>query len=950
MKSLRAFMMCAVSAASVIGCGGSAPDTTASPDPDATPQSEVALPASALAQMKALIEEKAARTPAQRKVSSRLLYAKSGRFGAPKAASLKGGGEAPPGEPTDSRNVLELDDQGRVLVDIKGDLNGGLQREVETLNGAVVHSSVAHRSMRAWLALDNVETLAEKSIVQSIRPAFKATTHRANAKLVTGPRAQRLGKVRDTLEGALLRAPEASGGATNVGAATSQGSAAHLADRARKFYNTNGTGVTIGVLSDSDDFKEQSIATGDLPADTITIPGQDGRPGSGEGTAMMEIVHDVAPGAKLVFATAFISPESFADNIRRLRFEYGCDIIIDDIIYFFESPYQDDIIAAAVIDVTEDGALYFSSAGNEGNWDDGTSGTWEGDFKAAGTLSTLAPVAPGYTVHDFTGEKVISNRVESTGSPLILHWSDSASLDNPLSGNDYDLFVLSDDLRTILDASLDIQDGDDLPFEGVNVAFAGERVIVARNPGSATRAIHLANFRGEMGLSTPGAVFGHAAALDAVATGAVDVAHAVGGEFVAGPLTPVELFSSDGYRRIFYNRNGVRIHGGVTFNSGGGELRFKPEVSGADGVSTTLPPGSGLNPFFGTSAAAPHVGAIAALLIAAVPENDRYRNRQAVLDGGLDIEAAGHDRDSGTGVVSAMRVLQQGGAKPAVFLDLGTVVTTPTTSDAVIPGGGAQVSVQLLNNGGAQARNVSATLSSSSPGVAITQATSAYPNIPAGAGAANVTPFAFTLAPGTVCGSELQFGLQVTFTGRGTSPSTFNFDVLVGRATPPATFSYAGPVAPIPDNNAAGVNVAVNVAGVGSLANLAFSIDGATCTAAIGATTVGVDHTWVGDLIFRLTSPTGTAVTVINQAGGPNNSGNNFCQTILQDGAASSIQNVTPAGAPYTGTFSPANPLAGFTGQNADGTWTLNVRDTFVLDVGNIRAVSLRASGFSCAP
>ncbi len=59
-------------------------------------------------------------------------------------------------------------------------------------------------------------------------------------------------------------------------------------------------------------------------------------------------------------------------------------------IYFFESPYQDDIIAQAVNDVTADGALYFSSAGNQGNYSDGTSGTWEGDFRAAGTLLDAA--------------------------------------------------------------------------------------------------------------------------------------------------------------------------------------------------------------------------------------------------------------------------------------------------------------------------------------------------------------------------------------------------------------------------------------------------------------------------------------------------------------------------------------------------------------------------------
>jgi hypothetical protein len=146
--------------------------------------------------------------------------------------------------------------------------------------------------------------------------------------------------------------------------------------------------------------------------------------GAGEGTAMMQIVHDVAPGAKLFFASAFNGPESFAENIRTLRFTYGCDIIVDDVLYFFGTPFQDDIVAAAVDDVTNDGAMYFSSAGNSGNVDNGTSGTGEGDFKSGGALATLPS---GYTVHDF-GNKVISTRIELGGGLAYLHCSDPGSL------------------------------------------------------------------------------------------------------------------------------------------------------------------------------------------------------------------------------------------------------------------------------------------------------------------------------------------------------------------------------------------------------------------------------------------------------------------------------------------------------------------------------------------
>ena len=99
---------------------------------------------------------------------------------------------------------------------------------------------------------------------------------------------------------------------------------------------------------------------------------------------MLEIVHDLAPGASLGFATAFTSDASFAENIRALRSQARCDIIVDDVIYFNESSFQDGPIAQAVTDVTADGAMYFSSAGNDGSVPSGTSANYEGDFADSG--------------------------------------------------------------------------------------------------------------------------------------------------------------------------------------------------------------------------------------------------------------------------------------------------------------------------------------------------------------------------------------------------------------------------------------------------------------------------------------------------------------------------------------------------------------------------------------
>jgi hypothetical protein len=233
-------------------------------------------------------------------------------------------------------------------------------------------------------------------------------------------------------------------------------------------FGVNGAGIKIGVLSDGASSLAASQALGDLPADVTVLPGQIG--GGDEGTAMMEIAHDLAPGAKLYFATAFNGVASFAQNIRDLR-AAGCDIIIDDVFYFDENPFVDGqsggivspsnggLILQAVNDVTADGALYFSSAGNEGNLDDGSAGAYENDFVHGGSLGLLA----GGTVHLF-GTDLYDRISAGGGNYVMLFWSDPLGA----STNDYDLFVLNSTGTAVLEASTDVQDGTQDPLESLS--------------------------------------------------------------------------------------------------------------------------------------------------------------------------------------------------------------------------------------------------------------------------------------------------------------------------------------------------------------------------------------------------------------------------------------------------------------------------------------------------
>ncbi|MBC7880635.1 MAG: S8 family serine peptidase [Anaerolineae bacterium] len=173
--------------------------------------------------------------------------------------------------------------------------------------------------------------------------------------------------------------------ATDVGATTSQAVVQHKVDQVPA--NIDGTGITVGTLSDSyntstNPIKEANdIASGDLPGTgnplgnttPVVITEELGSAGIDEGRAMLQLIHDVAPKAKLCFATAFNGQVGFANNILRLAdpsLTCKADVIVDDIIYFAEPFFSDGIVAQAVDDVANGISFpskkvpYFSSAGN----------------------------------------------------------------------------------------------------------------------------------------------------------------------------------------------------------------------------------------------------------------------------------------------------------------------------------------------------------------------------------------------------------------------------------------------------------------------------------------------------------------------------------------------------------------------------------------------------------
>src|ERR1051326_678126 len=179
--------------------------------------------------------------------------------------------------------------------------------------------------------------------------------------------------------------------------------------------------------------------------------------------AMLEIVHDLAPGAKLYFATANGGQANFASNILALR-AAGCDIIVDDITYFAEGTFQDGIPASAVNNVVADGALYFSSAANNGNLTSGWSGTWGGDSLDGGAAGL--PVTESGRLHNFRtpGSPQLYNSITRATSLITLKWADPLGA----STNDFDLFILDSTGTTVKGFSARAQTGTQDPYEQVN--------------------------------------------------------------------------------------------------------------------------------------------------------------------------------------------------------------------------------------------------------------------------------------------------------------------------------------------------------------------------------------------------------------------------------------------------------------------------------------------------
>ena len=503
---------------------------------------------------------------------------------------------------------LKTQQSQRVQVYLKlTDAGGGAITKLQELGVAVEVVNSKLRKVQAWVDIAQLESLSELTNIELI-----------SAPLYGRPR---------------------------TGQVNSQGDAILRANQLRGM-GFRGQGIKVGVVSDGSNNRTTSIASGDLPSQVSTfgsctkdvenLANCQFASTCNEGTAMAEIIHDLAPDAQLAIAAVSTSLE-FIQRINQLANTFNADIIVDDLGFFGEPYFEDGDLADAVAALPSS-ILYISSAGNSGNTH------YEDNFK----------LSAGSNFHDFgTGDEGMGFFVGPNRSVLlVMQWNDP--FDSP--NTDLDLFVTDNNapLTTIGTSTADQSIPGTPPLEAVCVfntsnANIVNNAFVNRFSGTADRRLEMF-FLGSPAIeySRPaGSIFGHSGIPRTLAIGTIN-ANEPGNNSIA-------FYSSRGPSRIDFPNV---------------QNRKKPDLIGIDGVGVTGAGGFS-SPFFGTSAAAPHVAAVAAQLMSVSGKVTAKNVKDALTRGAVDLGSAGFDSTYGFGRVdgvAAKNVLKEGTVLPPFII------------------------------------------------------------------------------------------------------------------------------------------------------------------------------------------------------------------------------------------------------------------------------------------
>ena len=463
-----------------------------------------------------------------------------------------------------------------------------------------------------------------------------------------------------------------------VGNTTTQGDVSILTDDVRSILGLDGTGQKIGVISTSYNANvsgaNADVASGDLPGsgnpfgNTTPVQVLPGTPVifNDEGRAMLQLIHDIAPKAELLFATAGGTEDEFEDAIVALR-NAGATVIVDDILFVDEPMFMDGRVAQAADAAIAAGVPYISAAGNSGRV----------SYEASGFANSGVTRNYGFgnvPLHDFDPSGLVDAFQQITipaNAQLVFEfqWQDpfqSVPTSTQSASRDFDLLLYATNTTTLLAASFADNVGLD-PVERfvypstpsgvaqtVNVAIGAFNAAAQAGGAKLKYVLHsrvggLATIN-QFATSSPTS-YGHANAANVLAVGAANAR--LTPEFGTSP-PQLESFSSAGGVPILFNNAGSPI-APVT--------RQTPDVVGPDNGNTTFFGVDDPNPtydpdsfpnFAGTSAAAPHVAALVALMRQARPAATPAQLFTTLQNTAINMDVAGYDHNTGWGLVHGL--------------------------------------------------------------------------------------------------------------------------------------------------------------------------------------------------------------------------------------------------------------------------------------------------------
>ncbi len=376
---------------------------------------------------------------------------------------------------------------------------------------------------------------------------------------------------------------------------------------------------------------------------------------------MLQLVHDVAPGATLGFATAFVGGQAgFAANILALADAGGfnADVITDDVFYFNEPYFQDGLVAQAIDNVVQNSDVaYFSSAGNLADQAFELNNPTAGGVVSFGASAFGVPTVNIATALDLDPGAGSDSRQSITlnnGQRAIIGLQWDAPFFSSVT-NDLDIYLVDQTTYELVAVSAADNVANDEPVEILGFtnntgAARTYEIIVDHFSGAMPTRLKWVNF----GANSTGAIntieydtnsptiTPHSAAVGAMSVGAVPYFN---------QATP-ESFTSLGPATILFSADGTPISPTV---------RAKPDLAAIDGTNTTFFGGDaeldGKPNFFGTSAAAPHAAAVGALVRQANPTFTAAQVYDRLKQTASDVGAPGVDNLTGAGLVNAFKAV-----------------------------------------------------------------------------------------------------------------------------------------------------------------------------------------------------------------------------------------------------------------------------------------------------